>query len=76
MPLTCFTDDVRAVQRDLGAFHGPTVVVGHSYGGVVITQATSGATNITSLVYIAAVAPDTGETIASIRPAPRVRVPA
>ncbi len=66
MPLTSFADDVRAVQRDLGAFHGPTVVVGHSYGGVVITQAASGATNIASLVYIAAVAPDTGETIASI----------
>jgi len=66
LPLTSFTDDVRAVKRDLGALHGPTVVVGHSYGGVVITQATSAATNVASLVYVAAVAPDTGESIESI----------
>ena len=66
MPLTSFSDDVRAVKRDLGAFYGPTVVVGHSYGGVVITQAVSAAANVAGLVYIAAVAPDVGETIASI----------
>jgi pimeloyl-ACP methyl ester carboxylesterase len=66
IPLTSFTDDVTAVKRDLRALPGPTVVVGHSYGGVVITEAASGATNVASLVYIAAVAPDTGETIESI----------
>ncbi len=80
MPLTSFTDDIRAVKRDLRALHGPTVVVGHSYGGVVITQATSGATNVASLVYIAALAPDTGESMESILaqypPPPWARAPA
>lgn len=72
LPLTSFAEDVRTVRRDLSALPGPTVVVGHSYGGFVITQATSKATNIVrtnivSLVYIAAFAPDTGESINSIR---------
>jgi pimeloyl-ACP methyl ester carboxylesterase len=67
MPLTSFTDDVRTVKRDLAGLHGPTVVAGHSYGGTVITQATSGAPNVAGLVYVAAFAPDTGETIDSIR---------
>jgi pimeloyl-ACP methyl ester carboxylesterase len=67
IPLTSLADDVRTVKRDLVALHGPTVVVGHSYGGTVITQATSGAPNVAGLVYVAAFAPDTGETIDSIR---------
>lgn len=68
IPLTSLADDVRTVKRDLAALHGPTVVVGHSYGGAVITQAaSSGVTNVSSLVYVAAFAPDTGETIDSIR---------
>jgi pimeloyl-ACP methyl ester carboxylesterase len=61
IPLTSFADDVAAVQRDLRVLHGPTVVVGHSYGGAVITQAAQGAPNVASLVYVAATAPDTGE---------------
>jgi pimeloyl-ACP methyl ester carboxylesterase len=67
IPLTSLADDVGTVKRDLAAFHGPTVVVGHSYGGVVITQAAWKARNVASLVYIAAFAPDTGETIDSIK---------
>lgn len=68
LPLTSLADDVRTVKRDLVSLHGPTVVVGHSYGGTVVTQAaTSGVTNVAGLVYIAAFAPDTGETIDSIR---------
>jgi pimeloyl-ACP methyl ester carboxylesterase len=67
LPLTSFTDDVRTVKRDLVGLHGPTVVVGHSYGGNVITQATSGAANVAGLVYVAAFAPDSCETIDSIR---------
>lgn len=66
MPLTSFAEDVRAVKRDLGVLHGPTVVVGHSYGGVVITEAASEATNVAGLVYIAAYAPDAGENMDSI----------
>lgn len=61
IPLTSFADDVAAVQRDLRGLAGPTVVVGHSYGGAVITQAAEGASNVTAVVYIAATAPDTGE---------------
>lgn len=61
IPLTSFADDVAAVQRDLRVLGGPTVVVGHSYGGAVITQAAAGAPNTRAVVYIAATAPDTGE---------------
>lgn len=73
MPLTSFEQDVRAVERDLGALEAPTVVVGHTYGGLVITQATSGKPNVASLVYIAGCALDTDETIFGIlkkRPTP------
>jgi pimeloyl-ACP methyl ester carboxylesterase len=66
MPLTSFAQDVKAVERDLGALKGPTVVVGHNYGGLVITQAASRKTNIASLVYVAGCAFDTNETIAGI----------
>jgi pimeloyl-ACP methyl ester carboxylesterase len=62
IPLTSFADDVAAVKRDLRVLGGPTLVVGHSYGGAVITQAAQGAPNVVGVVYIAAVAPDTGET--------------
>lgn len=61
IPLTSFADDVAAVQRDLRVIGGPTLVVAHSYGGAVITQAAQDAPNVVGLAYIAAVAPDTGE---------------
>ncbi len=64
IPLTSFADDVAAVQRDLRVLGGQTVVVGHSYGGAVVTQAAQGAPNVASLVFLAAGAPDTGETAA------------
>jgi pimeloyl-ACP methyl ester carboxylesterase len=63
IPLTSFADDVAAVRRDLRVLHGPTVVVGHSYAGAVITQAAR-AKNVRAVVYIAATAPDTGEAAA------------
>jgi pimeloyl-ACP methyl ester carboxylesterase len=62
IPLTSFADDVAAVQRDLRVLGGPTLVVGHSYAGAVITQAAEDSPNVIGLVYVAAVAPDTGET--------------
>jgi len=52
-PLTSFADDVAATKRALAAQNGPTVLVGHSYGGVVITEAGNDPT-VVSLVYIAA----------------------
>jgi pimeloyl-ACP methyl ester carboxylesterase len=66
VPLTSFTDDVKAVKRALGAMQGATVVVGHSYGGAVVTQAAAGASNVFGLVYIAAIVPDTGESVHSL----------
>jgi pimeloyl-ACP methyl ester carboxylesterase len=64
--LTSFADDVAVVQRDLRVFGGPILLVGHSYGGAVITEAAQGASNVTGVVYIAALAPDTGESVAAL----------
>jgi pimeloyl-ACP methyl ester carboxylesterase len=50
------------VRRDLRVLGGPTLVIAHSYGGAVITQAAAGAPNAVGVVYLAAAAPDTGET--------------
>jgi pimeloyl-ACP methyl ester carboxylesterase len=61
IPLTSFADDVAAVQRDLRTLSGPTVVVGHSYGGAVVTQAAERNPQVVAVVYLAAIAPDTGE---------------
>jgi pimeloyl-ACP methyl ester carboxylesterase len=65
IPLTSFADDVAVVQRDLRVLGGPTLAVGHSYGGQVITQAAQDAPNVVGVVYIAALAPDTGESVAA-----------
>jgi pimeloyl-ACP methyl ester carboxylesterase len=59
-PLTSLADDVAATQRALALQDGPTILVGHSYGGTVISQA-GDAPNVVGLVYIAARAPDAGE---------------
>jgi pimeloyl-ACP methyl ester carboxylesterase len=59
-PLTSLTDDVAAVRRALAMQDGPTVLVAHSYGGMVASE--SGVDpNVTALVYVAARAPDAGE---------------
>src|SRR5580700_11430579 len=60
-PLTSLADDVAATKRVLGLQRGPTILVGHSYGGVVITEA-GDAPNVVGLVYIAAFIPDQGES--------------
>jgi pimeloyl-ACP methyl ester carboxylesterase len=59
-PLTSFADDVAATRRAIAAQDGPTVLVGHSYGGVVITEAGNDP-KVVSLVYVAAFAPDAGQ---------------
>jgi pimeloyl-ACP methyl ester carboxylesterase len=64
-PLTSFADDVAATKRAIAAQDGPTVLVGHSYGGVVITEAGNDP-KVVSLVYIAAFAPDAGQSIGEI----------
>ena len=60
-PLTSLADDVAATKRVLDLQHGPTLLVGHSYGGVVITEA-GNAPNVAGLVYIAAFIPDQGQS--------------
>lgn len=61
-PLSSLADDVAAAQRAIGSAKGPVVLVGHSWGGAVITQA--GANDkVKALVYVAAFAPDKGEAV-------------
>jgi pimeloyl-ACP methyl ester carboxylesterase len=64
-PLTSLAADVAAVQRVLARQNGPALLVGHSYGGVVITEA-GNAPNVAGLVYVAAFVPDAGESVASM----------
>jgi len=64
VPLTSLADDVAALNRALERTTGPVVLVGHAYAGAVIA-ATSGK-QVKSLVYIAALAPDHGETVAKV----------
>jgi len=64
-PLTSFADDVAATKRAIAEQDGPTVLVGHSYDGVVITEAGNDP-KVVSLVYVAAFAPDAGQSIGEI----------
>jgi len=62
-PLTSLADDTETVRRLAETLHGPILLVGHSYGGVVITEAAHKIPNVVGLVYIAAFAPEAGESI-------------
>jgi pimeloyl-ACP methyl ester carboxylesterase len=75
-PTTSLADDVRATRLILAQQDGPVILVGHSYGGVVITEAGNDPI-VAGLVYIAAFAPDTGESVASLikDPPPGAPVP-
>ncbi len=64
-PLTSLEDDVAATRKVLAAQHGATVLVGHSWGGVVIGEAGDDP-KVKALVYIAAFAPDKGESVQSL----------
>ncbi|MGH8789112.1 MAG: alpha/beta hydrolase [Cupriavidus necator] len=61
MPLTSLADDVERTRKMIAQQKGPVLLVGHSYGGAVITQA-GDQPNVVGLVYIAAFAPDAGES--------------
>jgi pimeloyl-ACP methyl ester carboxylesterase len=61
IPLTSFSDDVAATQRAIDLEDGPVLLVGHSYGGAVITEAGNDP-KVAGLVYVSAVAPDKGES--------------
>jgi pimeloyl-ACP methyl ester carboxylesterase len=64
-PTTSLVDDVAVTKRTLAAQNGPAILVGHSYGGVVITEAGNDA-KVAGLVYIAAFAPDKGESVSAL----------
>jgi pimeloyl-ACP methyl ester carboxylesterase len=64
-PETSFADDVTAAKRVLDLQDGPTLLVGHSYGGSIITEA-GVHPNVVGLVYVAAHAPDVGEDEAAL----------
>ena len=75
-PTTSLADDVAVTKRTLAAQNGPVILVGHSYGGVVITEAGNDS-KVAGLVYVAAFAPDKGESVAALikDPPPGAPVP-
>jgi pimeloyl-ACP methyl ester carboxylesterase len=64
-PETSLEDDVAATKRAIDAMGGPVVLVGHSYGGIIITAAGNDE-HVKSLVYVAAFQPDAGESLGSL----------
>jgi pimeloyl-ACP methyl ester carboxylesterase len=58
-------EDIATVKRAVELLGGPTILVGHSYGGYVITNAGANNPNVTGLVYVAAFAPDEGESLST-----------
>jgi pimeloyl-ACP methyl ester carboxylesterase len=75
-PTTSLADDVAATRLAIARTQGPVVLVGHSYGGAVITEAGADP-KVAGLVYITAFAPDKGESVASLikNPPPGAPVP-
>jgi pimeloyl-ACP methyl ester carboxylesterase len=75
-PTTSLTDDVAFTKRAIAQQDGPVVLVGHSYGGVVVSEAGTDE-KVKAVVYIAAFAPDKGESVSSLiaNPPPGASVP-
>src|SRR5437867_2094421 len=75
-PTISLADDVQWTRRTIAAQNGPVILVGHSYGGVVITEAGNDP-KVVGLVYIAAFAPDAGESVSTLikDPPPGAPVP-
>ncbi|MFI9611627.1 alpha/beta hydrolase [Streptomyces sp. NPDC052023] len=65
-PLRGLAFDAAQVRAVLDSVPGPVVLVGHSYGGAVITEAAAGAANVEALVYVAAFVPDAGEVLGEL----------
>ena len=74
-PTTSLADDVAVTKRTLAAQDGPAILVGHSYGGVVVTEAGTDRT-VAGLVYVAAFAPDRGESVSALIKNPPPGAPA
>jgi len=75
-PTISLSDDAAATRRAIAASSGPVILVGHSYGGVVVTEAGNDP-KVVGLVYITAFVPDKGESVAKLiaNPAPGAPVP-
>src|SRR4030095_5398089 len=73
-PTISLEDDVAVTRRVLATQKGPAILVGHSYGGAVITEAGNDPKG-TALVYIAAFAPDRGESVPTLTKAPPLDEP-
>ncbi|HZZ41195.1 MAG TPA: alpha/beta hydrolase [Acidobacteriaceae bacterium] len=75
LPLTSLSDDAAALRRTIARTRGPVIVAGHAYAGAVI--ATAHEARVKALVYVAALAPDEGETVAEVfyRDEPHARAP-
>src|ERR1700689_4883477 len=65
-PLRGIAPDSDYVRSFVATLDGPVVLAGHSYGGAVITNAGTGNPNVKALVYVAAYAPDEGETLSQV----------
>lgn len=65
-PLRSVPNDAHLVSDVVGSIEGPVVLVGHSYGGLIISNAANGHDNVKSLVYVAAFAPDSGESASDL----------
>jgi len=65
LPLHSLADDVETVKRAIELAGGPTILVGHSFGGFIITNAAYNNQNVSGLVYVSAFAPDEGESTAN-----------
>jgi len=64
LPLTSLSDDITALNRTIARAQGPVIVAGHAYAGAVIAGANED--RVKALVYVAALAPDEGETVAEV----------
>ena len=73
-PTVSLADDVAVTKRTIAAQNGPVILVGHSYGGAVITDAGNDP-KVAGLVYIAAFAPDKGESVSSLIKDPQPGAP-
>jgi pimeloyl-ACP methyl ester carboxylesterase len=73
-PTTSLADDVAATKRIIAVQNGPVVLVGHSYGGAVITEAGNDP-KVVGLVYITAFAPDKGESVSTLIKDPQPGAP-
>jgi pimeloyl-ACP methyl ester carboxylesterase len=66
LPEHSLADDAETVRRAVERIGGPVILVGHSYGGAVITNAGNNNPNVTGLVYVAAFAPDQGQSLSDL----------